>query len=150
MLKKFLILKLQNNLKNHNMSLDLNFNKSISKDEIEEKTSLKVITNGGSEFLEDQYGNVVFFKGYGITLYGLRNSTKILDELIRAFEIMFLDDNAMDKYHYESEKYKDVDLWMETMDRYGYIIDGKVVIPERDESEYLPHSQIEFTDDLPF
>lgn len=75
----------------------------------------------------------------GITLYGMRNPNKILDELIRAFDIMFLDDDAMDKHHYEPEKYKDVDLWMETMDKYGYVQDGKVVVPEREEADYLPY-----------
>lgn len=51
------------------MSLDFNFNKSISAEEIKDKTSLIVDVKDGSEFLKGQYGNAVFFKGYGITLY---------------------------------------------------------------------------------
>ncbi|MBP9758744.1 hypothetical protein KBD45_03540 [Candidatus Dojkabacteria bacterium] len=122
------------------MSLDLEFNKSLSAKEIEEKTSLKVEVHNGSEFLKDQYGNIVFFKSYGITLYGgPRNPQKILDELIRAFDIMFIDDEAIDKLDYESEKYKAEDLFLETMDKYGYVTDGKIIVPERDESEYLPY-----------
>jgi hypothetical protein len=70
------------------MSLDINFNKTISTKEIIEKTTLKVVEKDGSNFLEDEYGNVVFFKDYGITLYGgPRNPTKILDELIKVFDI---------------------------------------------------------------
>jgi hypothetical protein len=123
------------------MSLDFNFNKSLSTKEIEEKTSLKVIETDGLQDLVDTYGNTVFFKGYGITLYGLRNPTKILDELINAFGIMFIDDDAEDKLHYEPEKYKDRDLYFETMETYGYVIDGVVKVPEREESEYLPYKR---------
>lgn len=138
------------------MSLDINFNKSISKQEIEEKTSLKVEEKDGSKFLVDQYGNVVFFKGYGITLYGgPRNPLKILDELIKTFDIMFIDDSAIDKLDYESDKYKPEDLFWETMDEYGYVTDGKIVIPEREEKDYLPFAtkesrRIEGEDELLF
>lgn len=126
------------------MSLDLNFNKSLSAKEIEEKTSLKVEVKDGSEFLVDTYGNVVFFKGYGITLYGgPRNPWKILDELIQAFDIMFIDDSAIDKLDYEPEKYKADDLFWETMNEYGYVQDGKVVVPEREEKDYLPYPERE-------
>jgi hypothetical protein len=44
------------------MSLDINFNKSIPSEEIEQKTTIKLVEKNGSKFLEDQYGNVVFFK----------------------------------------------------------------------------------------
>ena len=124
------------------MSLDINFNKSISTEEIKEKTTLKVVENDGSNFLEDQYGNVVFFKEYGITIYGgPRNPTKILDELIKLFDIKFIDDEAIDMYNYEPGKYKDIDLFTPTMIKYGYLLgfDGKIVIPEREESDYLPY-----------
>lgn len=122
------------------MSLDINFNKSLTSKEIEEKTSLKVEVEDGSEFLKDQYGNMVFFKGYGITLYGgPKNPWKILDELIRVFEIMFIDDEAIDKLDYEPEKYKAEDLFFETMKNYGYIQDNKIVVPEREETYYLPY-----------
>lgn len=138
------------------MSLDLNFNKSLSTEEIEQKTSLKVEKQNGSEFLTDQYGNTVFFKGYGITLYGgPRNPTKILDELINAFNIMFIDDEAIDKLDYEPEKYDADKLFHETMDKYGYVTDGKVIVPAREESEYEPFKRDEEEktgddSDLPF
>lgn len=62
------------------MSLDINFDKSIPLGKIESKTTLKVVKKDGNNFLEDQYGNIVFFKDYGITLYGgPRNPFKILD-----------------------------------------------------------------------
>ncbi len=124
------------------MSLDINFNKSISTEEIKEKTTLKVVEKDGSNFLEDQYGNVVFFKDYGITLYGgPRNPTKILDELIKVFDIKFIDDSAIDKYDYEPDKYENIDLFIPTMLEYGYLLnfDGKIVIPEREEADYLPY-----------
>jgi hypothetical protein len=123
------------------MSLDINFNKSIPSEEIEQKTTIKLVEKNGSKFLEDQYGNVVFFKGYGITIYGnSRNPTKILDELINTFDIMFLDDDAMDKYYHEPDKYNNSYLYIETMIKYGYILDsdGKIKIPKRNISEYLP------------
>lgn len=131
------------------MSLDINFNKSISIEEIKEKTTLKVVEKDGNNFLEDQYGNVVLFKDYGITLYGgPRNPFKILDELVSAFGIMFIDDESIDKYDYEPEKYKDVDLFTPTMIEYGYnVVDGVVTVPEREESEYLPYNKNEVTDD---
>lgn len=139
------------------MSLDINFNKSISTEEIKEKTTLKIVEKDGSNFLEDQYGNVVYFKGYGITLYGgPRNPTKILDELIKVFDIKFIDDEAIDKYDYEPDKYKDIDLFIPTMLSFGYLLgfDGKIIIPERDEYEYLPYKSEDDNDDsnsdLPF
>ena len=148
--------KIMEGVNDKNMSLDLNFNKSLSTQEIIEKTSIKVEEKHGSEFLVDQYGNAVFFKGYGITVRG-SNPTKILDELIQAFDIMFLDDDAEDKLHYEPEKYKEEDVYWETMDSYGYVIDGVIQVPERDDSKYLPFPKIELSssnndddDDLPF
>lgn len=141
------------------MSLDINFNKSISIEEVKEKTTLKVVEKDGSNFLEDQYGNVIFFKGYGITLYGgPRNPTKIIDELIKVFDIKFIDDEAIDMYDYEPDKYKDIDLFTPTMLKYGYLLgfDGKIVIPEREESDYLPYKDGSDTNknnseqDLPF
>jgi len=125
------------------MSLDINFNKTISPNDIDSKTTLKVVVKDGSNFLEDEYGNVVLFKGYGITLYGEpRNPMKILDELVRAFDIMFINDESIDKYDYEPDKYKDVDLFTPTMIYHGYIVvDGVVTVPERDESEYIPYKR---------
>lgn len=132
------------------MSLDINFDKSITLGDIESKTALKVVEKNGNNFLEDEYGNVVSFKGYGITLYGgPRNPFKILDELVGAFGIMFIDDEAIDKYDYEPEKYKDVDLFTPTMIEYGYtVVDGVVTVPEREESEYLPYNKNEVADDI--
>lgn len=138
------------------MSLDFNFNKSLSAKEIEENTSLKVVLNNSVEYLRDQYDNVVCFKGYGITLYGApRNPWKIFDELIRAFDVMFIDDSAMDKLYYEPEKYNAEDLFLETMNKYGYVIDGKIIVPKRTEEDYLPYSPREdnggeIDDELPF
>lgn len=138
------------------MSLDINFNKSISSEEIKEKTTLKIVKKDDSEFLEDEYGNVVFFKGYGITLYGgPRNPTKILDELVKAFDIKFIDDDSIDKYDYEPDKYKNIDLFTPTMLSHGYLLgfDGKIVIPERDNRDYLPYNKETNSDednDLPF
>jgi hypothetical protein len=141
------------------MSLDLDFNKSLTKEEIEEKTSLKVEIHNGGEFLTDEYGNTVFFKGYGITLYGPRNITKIMDELVRAFDLMFIDDDAIDKLDYEPENYDASVLFWETMNKYGYVKDGKLTVPERDTSEYqrlnITNEEIDDAlskeeDDLPF
>lgn len=140
------------------MSLDINFDKSIPLGKIESKTTLKVVKKDGNNFLEDQYGNIVFFKDYGITLYGgPRNPFKILDELVNAFGIMFIDNDSIDKYYYEPEKYKDVDLFTPTMIEYGYtVVNGTVTVPEREESEYLPYNRTEVDDndsgdsDLPF
>lgn len=140
------------------MSLDINFDKSIPLGKIESKTTLKVVKKDGNNFLEDQYGNIVFFKDYGITLYGgPRNPFKILDELVNAFGIMFIDNDSIDKYYYEPEKYKDVDLFTPTMIEYGYtVVNGTVTVPEREESEYLSYNRTEVDDndsgdsDLPF
>ena len=129
------------------MSLDINFNKTITLSEIEDKTTLKVVEVSGNLYLEDQYGNVVAAKGtplYGITLYGgPRNPIKILDELVNAFDIMFIDDESIDKYNYEPKKYDDVDLYTSTMVEYGYLLKrgGGIVITERDENEYVPYDK---------
>lgn len=128
------------------MSLDINFNKPISIEEIKEKTTLKIVEKDGSNFLEDQYGNIIFFKEYGITLYGgVNNPMKIIDELIKVFDIKFIDDDSIDKYDYEPDKYKDIDLFIPTMLNYGYLLgfDGKIIIPEREEAEYLPYNKNE-------
>jgi hypothetical protein len=61
-------------------------------------------------------------------------------------------------YDYEAEKYKDIDLFTPTMLKYGYLLsfDGKIVIPEREESDYLPYKDDSSTNknnenqDLPF
>ena len=137
------------------MSLDLNFNKSIFIQEIVDKTSIKVEKKNGSDFLVDQYGNAVFFKGYGITVRSNSNPCKILDELIQVFDIMFLDDDAEHKLHSEPENYKEKDIYWETMDIYGYVTDGVIQVPEREESQYLPFPRIELPlsddgDNLPF
>lgn len=97
--------------------------------------------------MEDGYGNIVATKGdpiYGITLYGTgRNPTKILDELIKSFDIRFIDDKSIDLYHYETKKYENIDLFTTTMIEYGYLLnfDGKIVIPERVEYDYLPYNE---------
>lgn len=123
------------------MSIDIEFNKSISVEEIKEKTNLKVVEDDC--YLEDQYGNVVFFKEYGITLYGPVNPTKILDELINTFSIKYILDESIDLYHHESDKYKNIDLYTPTMLNHGYLLgfDGKIIIPEREESDYMPYKR---------
>lgn len=70
---------------------------------------------------------------------------------------MFIDNDSIDKYYYEPEKYKDVDLFTPTMIEYGYtVVNGTVTVPEREESEYLPYNRTEVDDndsgdsDLPF
>lgn len=132
------------------MSLDLDFNKSISVKDIEEKTSLKIIEKDGFQYIQDQYGNTIFFKGYGITLYGHKNPNKILDELITTFDIMFIDDDAIDKLHYESEKYNSENLFFETMKEYGYVTDGVIKVPQRNEIDYFPPEAKKDDSELPF
>lgn len=103
------------------MSLDFNFNKSLTTEEIKEKTTLKVEDKESGEFLLDKNGNAVFFKGYGITAYAGNNPSEILSELYQAFGVMFIDDHAIEKYDYEPEKYENIDLFLETMIKYGLI-----------------------------
>jgi hypothetical protein len=121
------------------MSLDLDFNISLSKEEIEEKTPIKVHIIGEDEYLVDEYDNVVTFNGYGITIRG-QNPYKILDELIQVFNIMFIDDEAMDQLREEPEKQTLDEVYETTMIRYDYsIVDGKVIIPKRTEDFYKPY-----------
>ena len=142
------------------MSLDFNFNRTITFKEIEEKTAIKVIRHENGNFLQDEYGNDIYAKGdpmYGVTLYGFgRNPTRIFDQLISVFDMMFINDAVIDKLVYEPEKYegKEQELFEETMQRYGYlVVDGKVVIPEREEKDYKPYiwkEEYKNDDDLPF
>lgn len=142
------------------MSLDFNFSRRIPLKEIEEKTSIKVVHHENGNFLEDEYGNVIYAKDdpmYGVTLYGFgRNPTRIFDQLIKVFDVMFIDDRVMEKLVYEPEKYEDKgqELYETTMQKYGYsIVDGKTVIPEREEKDYKPYiwkEEFENDDDLPF
>jgi hypothetical protein len=131
------------------MSLDLNFNKELSSHDIQTKTNLIITNNEFGKFIEDEYGNVVSAKGepiYGITLYGnmRRNPRKILDTLITTFKIKFIDDDAIDDYYHEPELYKNIDLYTPTTLKYGYLIDfnGDIVIPQRNENDYLPYEKI--------
>jgi hypothetical protein len=129
------------------MSQQLTFNKILSIEEIKEKTSLIVEERDGCNWLVDKFGNVIQVGGndllsmYGITIRGLRNPTFILDELIKTFNIMFIDDEAEELLYYEPEKYKVNDMFIDVMGKYGYIIDGELIIPQREEDELKPISQ---------
>ena len=141
------------------MSLDITFNKKISFDEIETKTSLKVVFKNGNNFLQDEYGNVCLIEDNptcGVTFYGSKNNpTKIIDELINNLEIKFIDDSYEEMFFYEPEKYKDINLWTVCMIRYGYLLDfdGNIIVPEREDESYKPYDpsqkKIE-NDNLPF
>jgi hypothetical protein len=133
------------------MSLDIEFNKTLTNKEITEKTSLKIVEKDGNFYLVDEYDNTVIFKGRGITSYGSVNITKILDELITAFEIMFIDDDDL-QFIYHNPNCSVMELSIETMTRYGYIENREVKVPIRDESEYLPFNDgsDDGSDDLPF
>jgi len=130
------------------MSLDIFFNKTVSIKEIKEKTNLKIIEKKGRTFLEDDYGNSISYYEEGMTLYYPQNPNRILDELIKIFDIEYIDDDAFCNYIYEPEKYKDIDLYIPTMLKYGYFlgVNGKIVIPKRTEKDYLPYKNEENND----
>jgi len=139
------------------MGLNINFNKTISLDGVENKTDLKVVEDNNGTFLEDEFGNTIMVKGdpiYGVTRYGsINNPIKILDELVKGFGVKFITDGEIDKYHYESEKYKDIDLYTITMVKAGYLLkfNGDIVIPERNKDKCKPYNEITDGDNgLPF
>ena len=142
------------------MSLDITFDKKISFDEIESKTSLKVVFKKGNNFLQDEYGNVCLIKDgstCGLTFYGPKNNpTKILDELINNFETRFIDDAYEEMYFYEPEKYENINLWTVCMIRHGYLLnfDGNIVVPERHVDDYETYNfsdkNFDDNDDMPF
>ena len=79
---------------------------------------------------------------YGITVRRC-NPVKILDELIKAFDVMFIDDDYMEILAYEPKEYEDVDLYLTTMVKCGYLAKkgGGIVIPEREERDFLPYDK---------
>ena len=66
---------------------------------------------------------------------------------------MFIDDEGIDKLYYEPEKYNVEEVFESTMIEYGYlIVDGKAIVPKRNEDEYSSHKSdnINNESDFPF
>src|ERR1035437_4504479 len=92
------------------MSVDLIFNKSISFEDIKIKTGLKIKEGEhGSKFLVDEYGNSFIFLAFseeevsGLTIREYENPTKILDELVGKFELMYMDDERYEHFRGDKE-----------------------------------------------
>lgn len=154
------------------MSLDIMFNKSISLEDIENKTTLKIKDKNNCKWLVDEFGNCMLIKennwvdefgnkvndySLELTSYGLNNPTKIMEELIKTFDAKFITDNELEILYYESENEINMnELFDNSMKRFGYLIDDKIVVPKRKDECYIPYEnkfpeqQIENNDGLPF
>jgi hypothetical protein len=131
------------------MSVDLIFNRNLTNEEVLEKTSLKIGQNKYGQYLDDEYGNAVAFYNSYITIR-LTNPLKIMDELVGKCGVKFLDDNTSQMWYSDSEKYKNIDLYVITMIRHGYWIsfDGNIIIPDRKEEDYFSNREDSYEDDI--
>ncbi len=134
------------------MSVEYTFNKKISLDDIENKTNLKIVLNKDTKWLVDEFnnhvlinennysdenGNVVDSPTLELTVYGLNNPTKIMDELIKNFNAKFITDNEELLLFHNSELFDEIDvLYDNVMEKYGYLNNGIISIPNRIESDY--------------
>lgn len=142
------------------MSVDFTFNKKISFDDIEQKTSLKIIENNGKKWIIDTFNNHMLIKENNyvdkdrnpadsptleLTAYGGSNSTNIRDELIRHFNTKFITDNEEDMFYYKPELLDKIDeIYNSVMEDFGYIIkDDIIIIPHRSDSDYKQHKNNE-------
>lgn len=145
------------NLYSINMSVDYTFNKKISFNDINEKTSLKVVENNGSNWIVDPFNNHMFIKeknyvNYNgepvdsptleLTVYGGNNSTMIRDELIKHFNVKFITDNEEEIFYYHPELLENIDeIYNSVMTEHNYIIDGEnIIIPNRITDDYERYS----------
>ena len=133
------------------MSVDYIFNKKISLNDISEKTSLKVVENNGSNWIVDPFNNHMFIKEKNyvnengepvdsktleLTVYYGNNSTMILDELVKHFNVRFITDNEEIELYYHPELSLD-ELSNSVMIEHGYRINNDIVfIPDRIEDDY--------------
>ncbi len=142
------------------MSTDYYIMRGISKNDILNKTDIKVINHpdgGDKEFLEDKYGNVLHINpqmvGEGepkldtenireLTRYGGNNATYIMDTLVKEFKMVyFSDDGFQNLFRPEEESHDpDVDsnIKKDMMWTHGYDVINKdtIIIPLRTEKDY--------------
>lgn len=143
-----------------NMSVEYIFNKKISFDDINEKTSLKVVVNNGSNWIVDPFNNHMLIKEKNyvnenrepvdsptleLTVYGGSNSTMIRDELIKHFNVKFITDNEEESFYYHPELLENVEeIYNSVMTEHDYIVDGEnIIIPDRSVGDYERYSPIE-------
>lgn len=140
------------------MSVDYSFNKKISFDEIINKTSLKIENHNDHNWLIDEFGNHILIKEKNcvdencnpvdpptleICAYGRNNSTKVRDELIKHFNVKFITDNEEELLYHEPERCENIEqMFDKVMEQYGYLINGEIIVPEREISEYKPHEPL--------
>lgn len=130
--------------------MDIIFNQKLKLEEIEKQTTLKVVKKVENNFLEDEFGNTVIFLGNGLSLReNSTNPTKILDELIKNFNIKFIDKETERELEYFPEKFKNIDIFKTITIKMGYFLGWKnqIIIPQRCELDYHPYSK---NYDLPF
>jgi hypothetical protein len=134
------------------MSLDIEFNKEINLKKFYKlldgkvsKVKVQELEDGIGEWVVDKYGNTTLLdvnkdKIFGLTAYGANNPTFLLDELVKAFNVMFIMDEDIELYEYQPEIYQNIDLFTPRMIYSGYMLnfDNEVIVPERDEKDYLP------------
>jgi hypothetical protein len=118
------------------MSLDITFQKRFSLNEVENKTSIKVVKEGVNYWLKKNDNIVLVMENKcivcGLTSYGKNNFSEIMDELVVTFQTKFITDNEEETLYYESDI--DVDkLFYDTTKEYGYIIDdnGEIFVKEK-------------------
>ena len=124
--------------------MDIIFNQKLKLEEIEKQTTLKVVKKVENNFLEDEFGNTVIFLGNGLSLReNSTNPTKILDELIKNFNIKFIDKETERELEYFPENFRNIDIFKTITIKMGYYIGYKnqIVIPKRCELDYQPYSK---------
>jgi hypothetical protein len=129
------------------MSIDFTFNKKITIDDIKKITSLNVIEENDSIWIVDDFNNRVVINEIDndleISVYGRNNPTKILDELIKHFQVKFLTDEEIEHLLREEEYTVDF-LCNRVMSDYGYFKDNeKIIVPIRKLEDYQ-NSKIDF------
>jgi hypothetical protein len=139
------------------MSVEYIFNKKISFDDINEKTSLKVVENNGSRWILDPLNNQMLIKEKNyvnvkgesvdgptleLIVYGINNSNMIRDELVKHFNVKFITDNELEMFFHDHKLLEKIDeIYDSVMVEYGYIINGdNIIIPNRNSDDYERHS----------
>jgi hypothetical protein len=140
------------------MSTDYYIMRGISKNDILNKTDIKVINHpdgGDKEFLEDKYGNVLHINPQMVgesklddenirelTRYGGNNATYIMDTLVREFKMVYYSDDGFQNLCRPTEQSHDPDvdgnIKRDMMRTHGYDVINKdtIIIPSRTEKDY--------------
>jgi hypothetical protein len=164
------------------MSIDLRFDRPITVKELKEKTDIDIVyvdynypnftirsyekkeETDDRVFLTDKYENDIWIMGeifdesfYLLNLCAGSNGLYILDTLVKKLGVRIMLEEKCLEFDYSENKNEEMweRMFDESMQMLGYMKDGKIIVPNRSESEYLPYRKrneiISYVDDdLPF